>query len=200
MKKYYLLVIIILISVSTFSQSAVSLTQIEKDAILYMREEEKLARDVYDSMYVKWQVNPFGNIRLSEQNHMDRMRLLINTYLLTDPVEHNKDKPGIFTNRLFQKYYQELVGAAGNSFVDALKVGAKIEELDISDLEERIKQTNQTDIIRVYQFLIMASENHLRAFVRKLKMQGTNYNPTILSKSRFEQIIESESNMKHNLN
>lgn len=200
MKKYYLLVIIILISVSTFSQSAVSLTQIEKDAILYMREEEKLARDVYDSMYVKWQVNPFGNIRLSEQNHMDRMRLLINTYLLTDPVEHNKDKPGIFTNSLFQKYYQELVGAAGSSFVDALQVGAKIEELDISDLEERIKQTNQTDIIRVYQFLIMASENHLRAFVRKLKMQGTIYNPTILSKSRFEKIIESESNMKHNLN
>jgi len=192
MKKIFLAVFLLIGTTSSFAQQNSILNQQEKDAILYMREEEKLARDVYNLLYDKWGINPFNNIRQSEQVHMDRMKTLITTYQLEDPVMKNLDKQGIFTNVLLQQYYNELSTTGVRSLVDALKVGAKIEELDIADLEERIKQTQRQDIISSYNFLKMASENHLRAFVRRLKMQGIIYEPVILSKTEFEKIIASE--------
>jgi hypothetical protein len=194
MKKFILSLTVIVVSITGFTQQTVSLKQQEKDAILYMREEEKLARDVYDSMYAKWKVNPFGNIRQSEQTHMDRMKTLITSYKLADPVTNNNDKHGVFTNTLLLKYYNELVTSGSISLTEALKAGAKIEELDIADLEKRIKQTKQPDIISTYNFLKMASENHLRAFVRRLKMQGVNYEPVILNRKEFNKIIAAENN------
>jgi hypothetical protein len=194
MKKLIVSLSAIVLSITGFTQQTPSLNQQEKDAILYMREEEKLARDVYDSMYTKWDVNPFGNIRQSEQTHMDRMKSLITSYRLADPVTNNNDKYGVFTNTLLQIYYNELVTTGSISLMEALKAGAKIEELDIADLEERIKQTKQPDIISTYNFLKMASENHLRAFVRRLKMQGVNYEPVILNKKEFNKIIAAENN------
>jgi hypothetical protein len=64
------------VSVTGITQQPYTLSKQEEEAILYMREEEKLARDVYDFLYARWSVNPFGNIRRSEQRHMD----IVNTY------------------------------------------------------------------------------------------------------------------------
>jgi hypothetical protein len=193
MKKIILSLSTIILAITGFAQQPVSLSQQEKNAILYMREEEKLARDVYEFVYAKWAVNPFGNIRSSEQTHMDMMKTLITTYKLTDPVENNKDKPGVFTNTLLQNYYNELTTTGGQSLTAALKAGAKIEELDISDLEERMKQTQRLDITATYNYLKMASENHLRAFVRRLKMQGVNYEPVIMNKTAFDKIMANNN-------
>lgn len=198
MKKFILGLSAIVLTITGFSQQNASLNQQEKDAILYMREEEKLARDVYDSLYIRWGGNPFGNIRLSEQTHMDRMKTLITTYRLEDPVDKNNDKHGLFISSLLQKYYNELVSSASQSLSEALKAGAKIEELDIADLETRISQTQNEDIIATYNYLKMASENHLRAFVRHLKMQGINYQPVILKKNEFNKIIAAENNKRGN--
>ena len=198
MKTFILSLSALVLSITGFTQQAPSLNQQEKDAILYMREEEKLARDVYDSMYAKWEVNPFGNIRLSEQAHMDRMKTLIITYRLEDPVDKNNDKHGLFTNVLLQKYYNELVSSGSQSLNEALKAGAKIEELDIIDLETRINQTQNKDIVATYNYLKMASENHLRAFVRRLKMQGIDYEPVILNKNELNKIIAAENNIRGN--
>jgi len=63
MKQLLPLIIAVLYGLNSIAQETVTLNQKEKDAILYMREEEKLARDVYNAMYEKWEVNPFGNIR-----------------------------------------------------------------------------------------------------------------------------------------
>lgn len=194
MKKFFLSLSAIILSITGFTQQNISLNQREKDAIFYMREEEKLARDVYDSLYAKWEVNPFGNIRQSEQTHMDRMKTLITVYKLNDPVANNNDKYNMFTNTSLQKYYNELITTGSQSLTGALKTGAKIEELDIADLEERIKQTQRQDIITTYNYLKMASENHLGAFVRHLKMQGVNYEPVILSKTEFDKIISKKNN------
>lgn len=194
MKKLVFLAIIVLQSVIGFSQQDIPLTQQEKDAIVYMREEEKLARDVYDSMYAKWSGNPFGNIRQSEQVHMNRMKALITNYHLQDPVNQTGDVHGKFVSSLMQKYYNELTASGSQSLIAALQVGAKIEELDIADLEERIKHAKQEYIISSFEFLKMASHNHLRAFVRRLKMQGVNYEPVILSKALFQEITLAQEN------
>ena len=188
----------IVLSITGFTQQSTSLNQQEKDAILYMREEEKVARDVYEFLYTKWVINPFGNIRQSEQTHMDMMKTLMATYKLTDPVNDNKDKPGVFTNAILQKYYNEFIASGSLSLIEALKVGAKIEEMDIADLEERIKQTKQASIISSYNYLKMASGNHLRAFVRRLKMQGINYEPVFLKKTEFDKIINEKGNSRGN--
>ncbi len=192
MQRFNFIVALLLFSLTGVTQQPVNLNQQEKDAISYLREEEKLARDVYDSMYAKWQVNPFGNIRHSEQNHMDRMQTLIRSFNLIDPVLSTNDKKGVFMNTTLQSLYNELVTTGSLSFNAALKVGAKIEELDITDLEERVKQTKQLNIIATYDALKMASENHLRAFVRRLKMLGENYEPIMLNKLHFEKIIAAD--------
>lgn len=74
MKKIIFSLTAIVLSVTGFTQQAMTLNQQEIDAILYMREEEKLARDVYEFLYTKWKVNPFENIRHSEQMHMNRIK------------------------------------------------------------------------------------------------------------------------------
>ena len=178
-----------LLSITGFTRQTPPLSQQEKDGILYMREEEKLARDVYDLLFIKWGGRPFVNIRQSEQYHMDRMKTLITTYKLEDPVVNTNDRHGIFRNDSLQKYYNELIRTGSLSFTDALKTGARIEEQDIADLEKRMKQTQKQDITAVYDYLKMASGNHLRAFVRRLKMQGIPYEPVILSKGDFDKIM-----------
>jgi hypothetical protein len=198
MKKYLFAASLLWIAFFGYSQQNNLLTQQEINAIAYMREEEKLARDVYTVMFEKWDDNPFDNIRQSEQVHMDRIKTLITSYSLEDPVIKNNDKRGLFTNTLLQEYYNELFASGNTSLTEALKAGAKIEEMDIADLAERTGQTKKQDIITTFNYLKQASENHLRAFVRRLKMQGVNYVPVILSVTEFDKIIADEGSHRGN--
>lgn len=194
MKKILYSVTACLLFATGFTQQTVSLQSDEKSGKLFMREEEKLARDVYDSLYIKWNSNPFGNIRRSEQTHMDLMKSLITNYDLSDPVNFTKDVPGYFVNPVLQNLYNELVTSGSLTFTQALKVGAKIEELDIHDLLDKLGSTKQQDVQIVYGKLNMASENHLRAFVRRLRMEGVDYQPVILSKVAFDKILSAANN------
>ncbi len=164
-----------------------NLTDVEKKDMMHMVEEEKLARDVYTTLYDKWKNRTFYNIAKSEQTHLDAVRLLIEKYNLTDPTKGKGI--GQFANPRFEKLYTELVANGSKSLVDALKVGALIEELDIVDLQNCINHTNKQDIKIVYENLMKGSRNHLRAFVSKLKKLGVYYEPVYLSKKEFEAII-----------
>lgn len=168
------------------------LTQSEKDGISYMREEEKLARDVYEKMYEKYNMMPFGNIRRSEQVHMDRMEALIVKYNLQDPVKTTKDEPGKFVNPVLQNLYNDLIKAGNKSYVAALEAGAKIEEIDIADLNKEIAGTTSSDVKETYQYLKWASENHINAFNQELKSEGVTYKPTVLSQKEFDEIIAND--------
>jgi hypothetical protein len=127
---------------------------------------------------------------MSERQHMQRMKDLLEIYQLPDPVEKNNDRPGLFENATLQNYYKELVNKGSKSVTEALKAGAYIEELDIRDLKEQVAATTKPDIVRVYEYLIMASENHLRAFVRRLGNSGITYQPVLLGKEDFKKIID----------
>lgn len=190
--KQLFLSLLCLLMVADVSPQAI-LSKKNAEAILYMREEEKLARDLYDSIFRKWNILPFSNIRQSEQYHMDRVKSLVDRYNLKDPVTGNNDQPGKFTNSKLQQFYNELIAAGSGSLTGALKAGARIEETDIADLQERIKETSQQDIIDVYTYLKMASENHLRAFYRLLNNRGIQYSPVVLRKDEFEKIIRSNN-------
>ncbi len=167
-----------------------TLTEQEKEDILHMREEEKLARDVYLTLYNKWHLRIFQNIARSEQTHMDAIKLLIEKYGLKDPVEGKGI--GEFSNPKFKELYDKLVAEGSKSVLDALKVGAMIEELDIVDLQNCLNHTNKTDIRLVYENLMKGSRNHLRAFVSTIERMGGTYEPHYLSKEEFEKIVGSE--------
>ncbi len=166
-----------------------NLTPQEVEDIIHMRQEEKLAHDVYLTLYNKWHLRIFENIAKSEQTHMNAVKMLIEKYNLTDP---NEGKGlGEFENPKFTKLYEELVAEGSKSVLDALKVGAMIEELDIVDLQKCLNHTNKRDIRLVYENLKRGSENHLRAFVSQIERMSGKYVPKYLSEKEFEEIIKS---------
>jgi hypothetical protein len=168
-------------------QPVQQLDEIEKEGILYMREEEKLARDVYLRLYELWGTNNFNNIGSSEQTHMDSMKLLIDRYNLQDPAEGKGQ--GEFANQDLQQLYNDLIAKGNKAEIEALNVGAAIEEIDIIDLEEYVAQTNKEDIITVYNNLMKGSRNHLRSFVSVLEKRGVTYKPQYLTTEQYEAII-----------
>jgi hypothetical protein len=158
----------------------------EEADLLFIREEEKLARDVYAVLYEQWQVPVFANIGSAEQTHMDSVGVLIDRYGLEDPVQ---DEAGVFTNVEIQGLYDTLTAEGEASEVAALRVGAQIEEIDLVDIQEASNRTDKPDIRLVYDNLMRGSRNHLRAYVGNLEMRGETYEPIVLSQEEFEEIV-----------
>lgn len=170
-------------------QSGGTLDAAARQELALMREEEKLARDVYAAMKEKWGATIFANIARAESRHMQVLGGLLTRYKIQDPIVNNA--PGAFTNPKFQQLYNSLVASGSASLIDALKVGLKIEEMDIADLRNAMRSTNNADIQRVYQHLEQGSQNHLRAFAMQLKKQGGTYVPTSLHQADFDMIANS---------
>ena len=170
------------------------LTQTEIDSLIFMREEEKLARDVYLTLYDQWGLPIFQNISSSEQKHTDSIKALLELYDISDPVAN--DNIGIFTNDSLQALYDQLVAQGSESLVEALKVGAAIEEIDILDLEEGLSDIDEPNIIMVYNNLLNGSYNHLRAFVSQIERQtGDNYQPQFMALDDFNTIVNNSSGL-----
>jgi len=168
--------------------SALSAAEIE--GLLYMREEEKLAHDVYLTLYEKWRLPIFQDISSSEATHMAAVKTLLARYSLPDPAAGKG--VGQFTNATLQGLYDQLIQQGRQSLAHALRVGGAIEEIDILDLQEHLAHTNHRDIQTVYENLRRGSRNHLRSFVSTLQTQtGEIYQPQYLSQTAYEAIINS---------
>lgn len=164
----------------------------EVSHLTFMREEEKLARDVYltfSRMYP--QQNVFSVIATeSEQTHTDTIRDRLRQFDLVDPNPNTNDLPesiGVFTGsewgRYFDEKFEELTQAGSQNELAALYVGALIEELDMHDIADcpqvmvdagykdpcGLRYTDERSIINAYRSLIDGSENHLRAYVGQIE-------------------------------
>lgn len=167
-----------------------TLTQEEEQGLIYMREEEKLAHDVYITLFNKWNQKIFNNISSSEQTHTDAIKSLLEKYSISDPSAQTSI--GEFQNKILQDLNDELMQQGEESLIEALKVGVIIEEVDIIDLQKYIKETTNTDITAVYENLLRGSRNHLRAFVKNLNKQGITYSPQYLTLSQYQEIINGD--------
>jgi hypothetical protein len=165
-------------------------SEVERQYLLTMREEEKLARDVYNFLAERWNLRVFSQIALSESKHMAAIKLLLDKYLIADPV--GEDVPGQFSRGEFQELYASLTNAGGASIDEALRVGATIEDLDISDLLKAIAESDSQDILTVFQNLAKGSRNHLRTFVSHLQSLQIIYVPQHISQELFDLIIDSD--------
>ncbi|MBL3588587.1 MAG: DUF2202 domain-containing protein [gamma proteobacterium endosymbiont of Lamellibrachia anaximandri] len=165
------------------------LSDAEAADLLFMREEEKLARDVYRTLSKQWPQPVFYNISTSEQRHMDSLAVLLNRYALLDPVID--DSVGAFVNPELAALYTALTAEGAESLLAALIVGAKIEEIDILDLQRAIAESTHPDLIQVYENLMRGSRNHLRAFVRQIESLGVAYESQIMEQDDVDMILDS---------
>lgn len=168
-----------------------SLNDGEKATLVFMREEEKLAHDVYDNLFAKWNSNSFNNISASEQSHMDAVLALINKYGLEDPAADGL--PGYFVNPDLQNLYDDLTETGALSREEAFKVGAAIEEIDILDLMRALEtDVDNEDIIFAFDNLLKGSRNHLRSFVVNLSKLGITYTPQYMTQDAYDAIINTD--------
>jgi len=190
------------------------LDQVESSHLTFMREEEKLARDVYLTLGEMYPNQPvFSNIAgNSEQKHTDTMRDKLVQFNLPDPNPDTNDLPqsiGVFKGIEWGSYFTEkfgtLVELAEQSELAALYVGAFIEELDMKDIAVcpkvmidkgypapcGLEYTQKQALKRSYQNLIRGSENHLRAFVGRIEaIQGYGvYKAQYLSQEEVDTIL-----------
>lgn len=160
------------------------LSTVEAEALIFMREEEKLAQDVYTVMYEQWGLPIFLNISRSEGAHTDAVKTLLDKYAVPDPAS---DEIGVFTNQELGALYDELISQGSQSLTEALRVGAAIEEIDILDLQERMADADNVDVLRVFNNLLRGSYNHLKAFTSTLATQtGETYQPQFMSDDDFQ--------------
>jgi hypothetical protein len=167
------------------------LTTIEQQDLSYLREEEKLARDVYLYNKELYGLNIFGNISSSEQTHMDKVLELLELAGLEDPMKSNSI--GEFNNAELAALYTELTEQSSVSIVEALKVGALIEDLDIDDIEKMMTHTTNTSVLKVYSNLVCGSKNHIRAYTNNIENNGETYTPQFISVDYYNQILSESS-------
>lgn len=161
----------------------------EKSSLLHMREEEKLARDVYNYLYERWGMRIFDNISAAEQMHMDTIATILQKYDIPDPVL--SDERGSFSDEDLKELYTILITKGNNSLTDALLVGATIEDLDIFDLQNALLKVDNMDILFAFGNLKKGSENHIRAFTSLLNSFDIIYEAQYISQEELELILSS---------
>ena len=189
----------------------------EETHLVFMREEEKLARDVYLTFAGMYPEQPVFNkiATTSEQTHTDTIRDKLAQFDVDDPNPATNDLPasiGIFTGATYGAYFTDkfrtLVARGSQSELEALYVGALIEELDMHDIVQCPKvivsmyddieeggcglvYTDENALINAYSSLVDGSELHLRAFVGQIEavIGAGNYEAQYLTQEEVDTIL-----------
>lgn len=164
-----------------------TIEETDKAALLFMLEEEKLARDTYTYLNNLWSINQFANIKNSEQTHMNAIEKLLKEYT----IEYEVLPTGEFANKELQSLYNQFIIDGAVNTVNALKIGATIEDLDIVDLQVYIDASSNNRLISVFESLKCGSRNHLRTFVFAIEKNGSSYTPQFLSQEAYTSIIKA---------
>ncbi len=118
---------------------------------------------------------------------MDAVLTQLSRFGIEDPV--SDDTVGAFTNATLAGYYTALVDQGKSSLIEALHVGAYIEELDIADLWAAIEGTEDATLAASYENLLSGSRNHLRSFVSQIRSRGVSYVAQYLSQEQVDAIV-----------
>ena len=185
--------------------------------LIFMREEEKLARDVYLALAALYaQPSTFEIIgEGSEQTHTDTVRDILEKYGIPTPNPTANDLPssiGVFSGADYGWYFTEkfnaLVDRGRVSLLEALYVGAFIEELDMLDIvgcpkvivetndvigagECGLTYTDAADLQTMYTHLVDGSKSHLRSYVKNIEaiIGEGNYIAQVLTQEEVDAIL-----------
>ncbi|MBB3186285.1 DUF2202 domain-containing protein [Microbacter margulisiae] len=165
-----------------------SLSDSELALLLKIKEDEKLARDVYSNLSTAWSQPIFANIETAEERHLQAILTLLRFYNQPDTLVADM---GVFSTPELTQLYQTFVSNGKASLVGAYQVGIQIEEMDIKDLMDGLASNPNTNIVTTFDNLLKASRNHLRAFYRQLSNLGIVYVPQYLSQEEYDSIVQS---------
>jgi hypothetical protein len=165
-----------------------NLTTEQIEWLKFMREEEKLAHDLYLELSHYHALPIFTNITRAEETHMNAVLAVLSAYSIPDPASA---EPGKFQNPDLQELYNTLLDQGKVGRVEALQAGALVEESDILDLAGIYEMEPESDLIALAEALMLGSRNHLRAFTRVLKVNSVVYEPVALTAEDFASIINS---------
>ena len=185
--------------------------------LIFMREEEKLARDVYLTLASLYpDASTFSTIGTgSEQTHTDTVRDMLAKYGIPDPnpgANNLPDSIGVFTGVDYGWYFTEkylaLVDRGRTSLLEALYVGAFIEELDMLDIvgcpkvivetssiigegQCGLTYTDEKALQTMYTHLVDGSKDHLRAYVKYIEniIGAGNYVAQVLTQDEVDAIL-----------
>ncbi len=162
-KKMVLGVLVVMAVGGSLFAAPVKLTVAQKASLLFMYQEEKVARDVYTTLGNKYPTaTTFSNIKLSEQTHMDSVKKLCIKYGV-NISNINESQAGVFVLPELQSMYNTLTVQGALSLLEGQKVGVAIEERDIKDLLTA-QVGMPSDVVKVFENLRSGSYNHLNAF------------------------------------
>lgn len=154
--------------------------------LYYQYSEEMLARDLYNHFYSVYGTQTFANIAKSEQEHMDAMKFLLDRYSLEYPSSYWE----------LQSNYDSLKIEWDKWLKEALEVWVKIEILDINDIIDTIKSTDNDDLKIVFTNIGGASYNHMRWFLKALN--NNNFTTDIdYSKYLNQEQVDSTWTLKY---
>ncbi|MCB1649143.1 MAG: DUF2202 domain-containing protein [Pseudomonadales bacterium] len=162
------------------SVPAFALTEQEIADLQFMREEEKLAYDIYNALYALWGNPVFTTIASSEARHKDSVLNLLNQFGIADPAAGMA--AGKFSSTALQSLYDQLLASGSVSQIEGLRVGVTVEKTDIADLDQTMAHTTNASILRVYSNLRKGSVNHLSSFSNQIlalggTVEGSGQNP-----------------------
>lgn len=145
--------------------TATSIDETTTEHIVFVHEEERLARDLYTALDDHHGgLLPFSAIKISEQRHLDAAARLLEAYGIADPSAGLA--AGEFGIPELQRLYDDWLERGLTSQEEAFAVGIELETADVADLEARIAEVEDARVERVLGNLLDGSRRHLAAFER----------------------------------
>ncbi len=122
------------------------------DMLTYAIQDEYLARAEYDLIISEYgSIRPFTNIMKAEETHIDALLPLFEAYGIAAPADEGASHAVSVAN-----------------LTTAFEAGVNAEVNNIAMYETFLDQDLPADVSAVFESLMRASENHLRAFQNQL--------------------------------
>ncbi len=175
------------INIDLDSYTLSPLTKEQKYALAYMWNEERLAYDIYLNLNKIHPAKQLENIATrSEVKHISLVRDLVAKYdiNITNLVDYKESYSqaeldamgsGIYGIPAIQNLYNDLYAEGVDSLEATLKVGCKVEVVDVNDLDKYIAtSTGNQALIDTFTILLEGSYKHYWAFDKGLKNIGVS--------------------------
>lgn len=165
--------------------STADLTASEIEYIYAVREDEKLARDLYYAFFNTYKLKAFENISKAEENHMKATERLLEYYGIEYPAAGERGK---FANSVRQAQYDSLL-QKGSTALEAFKVMAQYEEYNIVQYKKDLAGIVNPNVKIVIENLEKGSENHFKATIRQITALGGTYTAQLMTQEEYRAII-----------
>lgn len=109
-----------------------------------------------------------------------------------NPTPNVDGRVNPFVKQGLVSLFDNLLTQGKLSSLEALYVGAAIEEVDMLDLQQAIDKADNDHIRRMYENLLNGSRNHLRTYIKQIEAQGNAYEALFLSQNEIDAVMHRQ--------